>query len=115
MEILDEEVLLSHSAFIILLKKVTSLKKSKSLIKKVLMEKKSKSIRDIPIFYNICDCQPFTEALSKLLVPYLEESLDIFKTLYLVSDVAKILMIKKIQKVPFFAFVLNAMQICKRK
>ena len=54
------------------------------------------------IYHNIYDCQPFIKAVSKLLVPYLEEGLDIFKTLFSVSGVAKILMMKKISKDFFF-------------
>ena len=66
------------------------------------MEENWKSIRDMLIYYNICDCQPFIEAVSKFLVPCLEEGLEIFKTLYSVSGVTEILMIKKISKDFFF-------------
>ena len=47
-------------------------------------------------------CQPFIETVSNLLVPHLEEGLDIFKTSYSVSGAAKILMMIKISKDFFF-------------
>ena len=56
------------------------------------------------IYNTICSCQPFIEAISKLLVPYMQERLDIFKTSYSDRDAAKILMTKKVCKVPFLFF-----------
>ena len=54
------------------------------------------------IYYNLLDCVPFVQAVENLLQPYLEQGLDIFKKSFSVSGVAKLQMIKKIQKNAFF-------------
>ena len=54
------------------------------------------------IYYNLLDCVPFVQAVENLLQPYLEQGLDIFKTSFLVSGVAKLQMMKKIEKNAFF-------------
>ena len=115
MEILDEDVLPPHSAFHSSLKNSNISEEKYEFVKTVWMEKNWKSIRDMLLYYNICDYQPFIEAVSKLLVPYLEEGLDIFKTSYSVSGVAKILIMKKNSKDPFFCLYPKPTQICTRK
>ena len=115
MEILDKETLPPHSAFCSSLKNSKISEKQYEFVQKVWMEKNWKSIQDMLIDYNICDCQPFIEAVSKLLVPYLEEGLDILKTSYSVNGVAKILVMKKFQNIPFSVFISNTTQIYTRK
>ena len=48
------------------------------------------------------DVVPFVEAITKMRAPYLEEGLDIFKTTFSISGVARLLMMKKIFKNTFF-------------
>jgi len=48
------------------------------------------------------DCVQFVEAVGKLLTPYLEDGLDIFKSSFSVSGVAKLQMMKKISDNVFF-------------
>ena len=48
------------------------------------------------------DVGPFVEAKTKMRAPYLEEGLDIFKTTFSISGVARLLMMKKISKNTFF-------------
>ena len=66
------------------------------------MEKGWSSLREMLIYYNLLDCVPFVQAVENLLQPYLEQGLDIFKTSFSVSGVAKLQMMKKIQKNAFF-------------
>jgi len=54
------------------------------------------------IYYNIMDCVPFVKAVGKLLSPYLKDELDIFKSSFSVSGVAKLQMIKKLSNKVFF-------------
>ena len=54
------------------------------------------------IYYNVLNCVPFVQAVQNLLRPYLQQGLDIFKTSFSVSGVAKLKMMKKIQKNAFF-------------
>ena len=42
------------------------------------------------IYYNVMDCGPFVEAVCKMLQPYLAQGIDIFKSSFSVSGVAKI-------------------------
>ena len=54
------------------------------------------------IYYNVLDCIPFVQAVQNLLRPYLQQGLDIFKTSFSVRGVAKLQMMKKIEKNTFF-------------
>ena len=53
------------------------------------------SLHDMLIYYNVLDCVPFVQAVQNLLQPYLEQGLDFFKTLFSVSGVDKLQMMKK--------------------
>ena len=54
------------------------------------------------IYYTALDCVPFVQAVQNLLQPYLQQGLDIFKTFFSVSGVAKLQMMRRIQKNAFF-------------
>ena len=62
LEILDEEALPPHSVFYSSLKNSNISEKEYEFVKKVWMEKNWKSIRDMLVYHNICNCQPFIEA-----------------------------------------------------
>ena len=67
-----------------------------NLVVKTWMEKGWSSLREMLIYYNVLGCVPFVQAVQNLLRPYLQQGLDIFKTSFLVSGVAKLQMMKKI-------------------
>ena len=56
------------------------------------------------IYYNVMDCGPFVEAVGKMLQPYLVRGrpIDIFKSSFSVSGVAKIQMLQRCEKEAFF-------------
>ena len=66
------------------------------------VEKGWSSLCKILIYYNLLDCAPFVQAVENLLQPYLEQGLEILKTSFSVSGVAKLQMMKKIQRHAFF-------------
>ena len=49
-------------------------------VQQTWQEKGWKTLKDMLIYYNIMDCIPFIEAVGKLLITYLAEEIDIFKT-----------------------------------
>ena len=51
------------------------------------------------------DCEPFVETVGKMLQPYLDQGIDIFKSSFSVSGVAKIQMLQRCKKEAFFLFV----------
>ena len=53
------------------------------------------------IYYNVMDCGPFVEAVGKILQPYLAQGIDIFKSSFSVSGVAKIQMLQSCEKEAF--------------
>ena len=97
-----ESGLPEHSDFYSSLSKSNITQEEYSLLVKTWMEKGSSSLREMLIYYNLLDCVPFVQAVENLLQPYLEQGLDIFKTSFSVSGVAKLHMMKKIQKNAFF-------------
>ena len=72
------------------------------MIKQTWQENNWQTIRDLLIFYNVSDVGPFVEATTKMRAPYFEEGIDIFKTTFSISGVARLLMMKKISKNTFF-------------
>ena len=73
-------------------------------VKKVWKEKEWKTLKDMLIYYNVMDCGPFVEGVGKMLQPYLAQGIDIFKSSFSVSGVAKIQMFQKCEKAFFCLF-----------
>ena len=96
------EGLPSHEAFYSDLKKTNISENEYNLVKETWQENNWQTLRDLLIFYNMIDVGPFVEAITKMRAPYLEEGLDIFKTTFSISGVARLLMMKKISKNTFF-------------
>ena len=96
------EGFLSPEAFYSNLKKTNISEDEYNLVKQTWQENNWQTLRDLLIFYNMIDVGPFVEAITKMKAPYLEEGLDIFKTTFSISGVARLLMIKKISKSTFF-------------
>ena len=71
-------------------------------VKKVWKEKDGKTLKDMLIYYNVMDCGPFVEVAGKMLQPYLAQGIDIFKSSFSVSEVAKIQMLQRCEKEAFF-------------
>ena len=71
-------------------------------VKKIWKEKEWKTLKDMLIYYNVMDCGPFVEAVGKMLQPYLAQGIDIFKSSFSVSGVAKIQMLQRCEKEAFF-------------
>ena len=67
-----------------------------TLVVQTWKEKNWNCLRDLLIYYNLLDVNPFVEAVKKLLQPYIKEGFDIFKTSFSVSGVAKLKMLKEI-------------------
>ena len=91
-----ESGLPEHGDFYSSLSKSNITQEEYDFVVKTWVEKGWSSLRDMLIYYNVLDCVPFVQAVENLLQPYLELGLDIFKTLFSVSGVAKLQMIKKI-------------------
>ena len=91
-----------HNVFYSSLSKLNITQEEYNLVVKTWTEKGWSSLREMLIYYNILDCVPFVQAVQNLLRPYLEQGLDIFKTSFSVSGVAKLQMMKKIEKNTFF-------------
>ena len=91
-----------HNVFYSSLSKSNITQEEYNLVVKTWTEKGWSSLREMLIYYNVLDCVPFVQAVQNLLRPYLEQGLDIFKTSFLVSGVAKLQMMKKIEKNAFF-------------
>ena len=72
------------------------------LVKQTWEARNWKSLRDLLVFYNNLDCEPFVEAVEKMMQPYLEEGLDIFKISFSVSGIAKFQMLNRIMDNSFF-------------
>ena len=71
-------------------------------VKKTWKEKEWKTLKDMLIYYNVMDCKPFVEAVGKMLHPYLAQGIDILKSSFSVSGVAKIQMLQRCEKEAFF-------------
>ena len=54
------------------------------------------------VYYNVMDCGPFVVAVGKMLQPYLAQDIDIFKSSFSASEVAKIQMLQRFEKELFF-------------
>ena len=54
------------------------------------------------IYYNMPDCVPSITAVENLLLPYKQQGLDIFKRAFSVCEVAKLQMMRHIEKETFF-------------
>ena len=67
-----------------------------TLVVQTWKEKNWNCLRDLLIYYNLLDVNPFVEAVKKLLEPHIKEGFDIFKTSFSVSGVAKLKMLKEI-------------------
>ena len=91
-----------HNVFYSSLSKSNITQEEYNLVVKTWTEKRWSSLREMLIYYNVLDCVPFVQAVQNLLRPYLEQGLDIFKTSFSVSGVAKLQMMKKIEKNTFF-------------
>ena len=91
-----------HNVFYSSLSKSNITQEEYNLVVKTWTEKGWSSLREMLIYYNVLDCVPFVQAVQNLLRPYLEQGLDIFKTSFSVSGVAKLQMMKKIEKNAFF-------------
>ena len=97
-----ESGLPEHGDFYSSLSKSNITQEEYDLVVKTWMEKGWSSLREMLIYYNLLDCVPFVQAVENLLQPYLDQGLDIFKTSFSVSGVAKLQMMKKIEKNAFF-------------
>ena len=97
-----ESGLPEHGDFYSSLLKSNITQEEYDLVVKTWMEKGWSSLREMLIYYNLLDCVPFVQAVENLLQPYLDQGLDIFKTSFSVSGVAKLQMMKKIEKNAFF-------------
>ena len=97
-----ESGLPEHGDFYSSLSKSNITQEEYDLVVKTWMEKGWSSLREMLIYYNLLDCVPFVQAVENLLQPYLDQGLDIFKTSFSVSGVAKLQMKKKIEKNAFF-------------
>ena len=91
-----------HSVFYSSLSKLNITQEEYNLVVKTWTEKGWSSLREMLIYYNVLDCIPFVQAVQNLLLPYLQQGLDIFKTSFLVGGVPKLQMMKKIEKNAFF-------------
>ena len=91
-----------HNVFYSSLSKSNITQDEYNLVVKTWTEKGWSSLREMLIYYNVLDCVPFVQAIQNLLRPYLQQGLDIFKTSFSVSGVAKLQMMKKIEKNTFF-------------
>ena len=91
-----------HNVFYSSLSKSNITQEEYNLVVKTWTEKGWSSLREMLIYYNFLDCVPFVQAVQNLLRPYLQQGLDIFKTSFSVSGVAKLQMMKKIEKNAFF-------------
>ena len=58
------------------------------LVQNTWAEQNWTSLRDLLVYYNLLDVNPFVEAVQKLLDPYVKDGFDIFKTSFSVSGVA---------------------------
>ena len=85
-----ESGLPEHGDFYSSLSKSNSTQEEYDLVVKTWMEKGWSFLRGMLIYYNLLDCAPFVQAIENLLQPYLEQGLDIFKTSFSVSGVAKL-------------------------
>ena len=91
-----------YSAFYSSLHKSNITQEVYNLVVKTRMEKSGSFLPDMLIYCNLLDCVPFVQAFQNLLQPYLQPGLDIFKTSFSVSGVAKLQMMKIILKNAFF-------------
>ena len=73
-------------------------------VKKVWKEKEWKTLKGMLIYYYVKDCGPFVEAVGKMLQPYSAQGIDIFKSSFSVSGVAKIRMLQRCEKAFFCLF-----------
>ena len=103
-----------HSFFYSSFSKSNITQEEYNLVVKTWMEKGWSSLREMLIYYNVLDCVPFVQAVQNLHRPYLQQGLDIFKTSFSVSRVAKLQMMKKIQKNTFFVCFPSIMGICTK-
>ena len=92
-----------HSVFYSSLSKSNITQEEYNLVVKTWTKKGWSSLREMLIYYNVLDCVPFVQAVQNLLRSYLQQGLDIFKTSFSVSRVAKLQIMKKIEKNAFFS------------
>ena len=91
-----------HESFYSSLNRSNITEEEYDFVKKTWLEKGWKTLKNMLIYYNLLDCEPFVQAVSNLLTPYLNQGLDIFKTSFSVSGVAKFQMLKQIEENAFF-------------
>ena len=103
-----------HSVFYFSLSKSNITQEEYNLVVKTWMEKGWSSLREMLIYYNVLDRVPFVQAVQNLLRPYLQQGLDIFKTSFSVSKVAKLQMMKKIEKMLSFVCFPSGIEICTK-
>ena len=87
-----ESGLPEHSDFYSSFSKSNITQEEYDLVVKTWVEKGWRSLREMLIYYNLLNCVPFVQEVENLLQPYLEQGLDIFKTSFSVSGVAKLQM-----------------------
>ena len=102
-----------HQAFYSSLRKSTITKEEYEHVKKTWIEKGWITLKDMLIYYNMLDCVLFITAVesTSMLLPYKQQGLGIFKRAFSVSKVAKLQMIKRIEKETFFVCFQNGMQV----
>ena len=91
-----------HQAFCSSVRKSNITKDQYEVVKKAWFEKGWKTLKDMLIYYNMMDCVQFITAVENLLLPYKQQGLDIFKRAFSVSGLAKLQMMKRIEKETFF-------------
>ena len=103
-----------HSVFYSSLSKPNITQEEYNLVVKTWVENGWSSLREMLIYYNVLHSVPFVQAVQNLLRPYLEQGLDIFKTSFSVSGVAKLQMVKKLKKMLSFVCFPSGMEICTK-
>ena len=103
-----------HSVFYSSLSKSNITQEEYNLVVKTWTEKEWSSLHEMLIYYNVLDCVPFVQAVQNLLRPYLQQGLNIFKTSFSVSGVAKLQMMKKLKKILSFVCFPSGMGICTK-
>ena len=81
---------------------LTFLSQNMSSSKRPGKKKEWKTLKDMLIYYNVINCGLFVEAVGKMLQPYLAQGIDIFKSNFSVSGVAKLQMLQRCEKEAFF-------------
>ena len=63
------------------------------------------SVRDLLVYYNKIDVQPFVGAVVNLLQHYREQNIDLFKESFSVSGAAKLILFKRVERETFFGLI----------